>query len=260
MAGPLQDSAKRWRWASASRTGTSHINKGTRKQDALRCFIPRAFTANICAIVCDGAGSAPFGGEGASLICRVLSTAVSEHFSQSSSLPTEEVVLSWIDHARDRLATAAERRSVRRQTFASTLVMVLLAPDGALVIHTGDGAIVARDSSGLWQSLSWPENGEYASTTYFLTDDPSPRVRIASFQPEYDAFALFSDGIEDLALDQKANIPHEPFFRSMIAPLDRSEKQGRDQELSKSLGLFLDSQRVCDRTDDDKTLILISSK
>jgi serine/threonine protein phosphatase PrpC len=226
----------------------------------LRCVLYGESNPVLCAIVCDGAGSAPFGGEGASVICRILSSAVREHFEQTSSLPDDESIWNWIDHARDRLGVAAERKEVRRQAFASTLVMMLAAPQEIAVIHVGDGAAVARDISGGWHALSWPQNGEYASTTYFLTDDPSPRVRITRTDALYDAYALFSDGIEDLALDQKAAIAHEPFFRSMIAPLDRSPADGRDKSLSESLAGFLDSARVCDRTDDDKSLILISLK
>jgi serine/threonine protein phosphatase PrpC len=260
MAGPLQVEGKRWRWAAASCIGTSHLRKGTRKQDALRCVLYGDGNPVLCAIVCDGAGSAPFGGEGASVICRILSSAVREHFATTSSLPDDESIWSWIDRARDRLGIAAERKDVRRQAFASTLVMMLAAPEEIAVVHVGDGAAVARDLNGGWHSLSWPQNGEYASTTYFLTDDPSPRVRITRTDASFDAYALFSDGIEDLALDHRAAIAHEPFFRTMIAPLDRSPVDGRDKSLSESLGGFLNSARVCERTDDDKSLILISLK
>lgn len=215
---------------------------------------------SICAIVCDGAGSAPFGGEGASIICRVFSLGLREHFQSHTTLPTDEAVWTWIDDARDSLAAAAERRDTRRQAFASTLVLLVAIPDAILVAHVGDGAVVARRKDGGWVALSWPENGEYASTTFFLTDDPTPRVRITRHDPECDAFAIFSDGIEDLALDHRSQTPHEPFFRSMLAPLGRVDSNGRNLSLCNALAGFLDSDRVCDRTNDDKSLILISSR
>ncbi len=260
MAGPLPANDVRWRWAAASQIGTSHIRLGTRKQDALRCFLAGGEAAVLCAIICDGAGSATFGGEGASLICRVLSGSLRSHFRVARGLPADEVVWSWIDFARDRLAIAAEGRETRRQAFASTLVMLVAALEGVLVVHVGDGAAVARDNAGAWHSLSWPENGEYASTTYFLTDDPAPKVRISRHETGFDAFALFSDGIENLALDQKALIPHEPFFRHMISPLDQTPTTGKSLSLSAALADFLGSGRVCERTDDDKSLILISTQ
>jgi hypothetical protein len=44
----------------------------------------------------------------------------------------------------------------------------------------------------------------------------------------------------------------------MIAPLDNLDGTGRDAGLSKALGSFLSSPRVCEKTDDDKSLILVS--
>jgi len=245
-----------WRWAAASKIGTSHVKQGTRKQDAYACFEPAP--ATLCAIVCDGAGSAQFGGQGASVICRSLITGLREHFRQGRELPSDELIWSLIDQARDMLSAAAEKRYLSRRAFASTLLLAIASKAEALTVHVGDGAIVARDSQGCWRALSWPENGEYASTTYFLTDDPSPRARIVRWVEKFDAFAVFSDGIEDLALDQKAQTAHEPFFRSMSKPLDTSTETGRSVGLSRALTDFLGSERVCERTDDDKTLILAS--
>jgi hypothetical protein len=175
-------------------------------------------------------------------------------------LPTDEDIWGWIDLARDRLAVAAERRATRRQAFASTLVLLAATEDSLLIVHVGDRAVVAREKGAAWDVLSWPENGEYASTTYFLTDDPAPKVRICRLAADFDAYAVFSDGIENLALDQKAMIPHEPFFRSMMTPLDAVADMGKSAGLSEALANFLNSKRVCERTDDDKSLILASAR
>jgi hypothetical protein len=260
MAGPSPDKPARWRWAAASQIGTSHSRLGTRKQDAACCFLAGPSSSVLCAIVCDGAGSAAFGGQGASLICRALSIGLKTHFRAHDELPTDDDVWGWIDVVRDKLALAAEHKATRRQAFASTLVLLAVVEKGVLIAHVGDGAVVARDNDGTWRALSWPENGEYASTTYFVTDDPAPRVRILRLAADFDAYGVFSDGIEDLALDQKAIIPHEPFFRSMMAPLDAAAHAGKSASLSEALSNFLNSERVCARTDDDKSLILASGR
>ena len=260
MAGRSPVSRMAWRWASASKIGTSHLRTGTRKQDALHCFLAGREESALCALVCDGAGSASFGGEGASLISRVISVSLREHFQTQTSLPTDDEVWGWIDQARDLLAEAAAHRSCTRREFASTLVLLVVSGAQALAVHVGDGAIVVRGQAGEWRALTWPENGEYASTTYFLTDDPSPRVRITRHPADFDAAAVFSDGIETLALDLAAEIPHEPFFRTMIGPLDAAKAEGRVRGLSDALGKFLESPRVCDRTDDDKSLIVASAR
>jgi hypothetical protein len=260
MVGPSPADRARWRWVIASQIGTSHIRLGTRKQDAARCFIADGRSPALCVLVCDGAGSAAFGGQGATLIGRVVTTGLKEHFRSRERLPTDQEIWAWVDHARDRLALAADRKATRRRNFASTMIMLVVTDKGLVVAHVGDGAAVARGRDGTWRVLSWPESGEYASTTYFLTDDPAPRLRIARFEPEFDACAVFSDGIEDLALDYRSTLPHQPFFRSMMIPLDTASALGKESSLSAALARFLGSDRVCARTDDDKSLILASSR
>lgn len=251
----------RWRWAAASQIGTSHVRLGTRKQDAIKTFTlkDRSGKEILCAMVCDGAGSAQYGGEGASLTCRLISQAIRNHFSIADSIPDKTEIWSWIDSVRDTMLLASEKRAVARKSFACTLLLLVTRETEGIIVHIGDGAVVGRNQTGQWEALTWPENGEYASSTYFITDDPAPRVRFVENKAFYNAYALFSDGIEDLALDHKAMTAHTPFFTSMLRPLDESKKEGKDQDLSTALAVFLNSDRVCERTDDDKSLILLSS-
>lgn len=250
----------KWRWAAASEIGTAHLRLGTRKQDAMACFSTGADRALLCAIVCDGAGSAEYGGEGASVVCRTMTEATRAYFNLRSTKPDDETIWTWIDLARDRLATAAQGRGKVRRDFASTLVMFIAGHDEVLIIHVGDGAVVARRAGEGWSTLSPPENGEYASTTFFLTDDPLPRLRIQRFSEAFTAFAIFTDGIENFVLDYRSAEPHAPFFEPMLRPLDRVDEGGRHAKLSDALADFLSGPRVCEKTDDDKTLILISSQ
>lgn len=250
----------RWRWAAASEIGTSHIKLGTRKQDAYSSFLAGKNDEVFCGIVCDGAGSASFGGEGASLVCRTFSSALRKHYrTKKNDFPSEEEIWDWLDLSRDRLSVAAETRGVERRAFASTLVLLIARKGAQMVVHVGDGAVAGRDRAGEWQALSWPENGEYASTTYFVSDDPAPKARIVRSDSEMNGFAIFTDGIEDLALDMIGLRPHGPFFRTMMSPLDKLENSGKDRGLSKALANFLSGARVCEKTDDDKSLILVSA-
>jgi len=253
----LLRASPRWRWAVASRIGTSHVRMGTRKQDAYR--VTRINSEVLCAVVSDGAGSATFGGQGASLLCRILISNFREWFDSNEDLPNDDVVLCWLDLIRDQLSEAAERRGVTRRQFAATLIVLLIHKNHVLALQVGDSALVAR-KNGIWQALCWPENGEFASTTYFITDDPEIRLHTFHLDLEYDAFALFSDGIESVALEQATQQPFARFFDPMIRPVDQSAGEGRLAELSASLASYLDSPALCERTDDDKTLVLISCK
>lgn len=254
MAG-LSRADRRWRWAAASRIGTSHQRLGTRKQDAYS--VHTLDHGALCAVVSDGAGSASHGGEGASLTCRVLLCAFRTWFRQHARLPDDEQLYNWIDDLRGRLATAASKRSLTRRQFAATLVLLVVHDTDVLALHVGDSALVARRQDA-WEAVCWPENGEFASTTYFVTDDPDIRLRITRLPFEYDAFALFSDGLDSIALDHVAQLPYPRFFDPMIKPIDDAQGSRRLSDLSEMLGRYLDSERICERTDDDKTLILVS--
>jgi hypothetical protein len=255
MVGPLRANQRRWRWAAASRIGTSHLRSGTRKQDAYS--IARLPQGALCLVVSDGAGSASHGGQGASLVCRLLTANFRSWFAVHSRFPDREEVMGWIDELRDRFAVVAHNRGLTRRQFAATLVMLVIKDSEMLALQIGDSAMVGR-REGCWEAICWPENGEFASTTYFIVDDPEVRLRTASLPLAYDAFALFSDGIENVALDHLNAHPHAGFFDPMIRPIDQANESGRLTKLSHALGRYLESPALCERTDDDKTLILLS--
>jgi len=244
-----------WRWAAASQIGTSHIRNGVRLQDAYAVSVME--NDSIFAIVSDGAGSAEFSAFGAWLVCRSLTTRFRDWFRKNSELPDDELLCEWIDEIRDRIAVVAERRESTPRQFASTLAAVITTPTEMLTLHVGDSAVVGRRENE-WDVLCWPENGEYASTTYFVTDDPEPRLNIARHPREHDAFALFSDGVGDLALSHSEQAASLQFFNPMLRPVDNAIGLGRLPELSAKLRTYLAGPAICERTDDDKTLILIS--
>ena len=236
-----------WTWASARRRGTSHVRTGLPCQDALRCL---SVGDTLVAVICDGAGSAAHGGLGAGLAAKTIASAA----AANGDLADDDRVRSWIGEARAAIADGAARRDATPRDFATTLVACVANADGAVLALVGDGAVVVRDGDG-WRAPDWPQNGEYASTTYFLTDE-ALRLRIVRLDAAPDAIALFSDGLERLALDFAAKTPHAPFFDAMIRPVAASTAVGRDIKVSRSLAAWLDSEAVNARTDDDKSLIL----
>jgi hypothetical protein len=173
-------------------------------------------------------------------------------------LPTLEDLEGWVDEVRDCIYRTAELRGKEARDFAATMICAISDGRTTLCAHIGDGAVVLRErSTGRWVVGSWPDHGEYASTTTFVTDQPAAKLRVSYVECQVDVIAAFSDGIERLVLDMAAKAPAEGFFGVMALPVLTSEvASGRDHALSKHLKAFLGSEQVCARTDDDKTLII----
>jgi hypothetical protein len=107
----------------------------------------------------------------------------------------------------------------------------------------------------------WPQRGEYANTTHFLTDeDALERLHIEPFVGKVSDIALMTDGLEPLALHYASKSVHEPFFHGMFQPLLDADGAEEINHLSASLERFLSSERVGSRTDDDVSLILATCR
>lgn len=251
-----------WTWIAASCRGSSHERSGLRLQDAQSCFVAKNDERDvIVAIVSDGAGTASHGGQGASLICRSIGLVARQHFSSTSAFPSDAQFETWVDYARDRILLVAQRRGLNPRDFAATLICAISDGDESLIAHVGDGCAALRDDTmAQWVAASWPDHGEYASTTSFLTDEDSLKLRLTRYVGAVNAVALFSDGLERLALDFVAKQPFAGFLDAIFRPVAESKSQGRDRALSVQLREFLRRPAINERTDDDKTLLLAVRK
>ena len=202
-----------WRWACASVKGTSHIQSGEPREDAYS--VSQIGDETIFAIVSDGAGSAKFGRQGARLTCRFLKACFRDRLRGQREIPSDEELRRWVDDLRDRIADKAHKRMSAFQQYAATLAAILISPSNLVTMQIGDSAIVGRRGAE-WNVLCWPENGEYASSTYFITDSPELRLNIKRHSLEYDAFALFTDGVGDLALSQLEQVAHAQLFSQIM--------------------------------------------
>lgn len=250
--------ASSWRWAGAKATGTSHLRADRGCDDNGGCVIVgRQQDEALAIVVSDGAGSAAHSSIGSRLICRrfLRSAAAFFKIGGGTSSLSDETLRQWLDEIRDALTVSSLRLEVERRQLAATLVGCLVDDDGAVFVHIGDGAGVFRmaDTSA-WRVATWPSTGEYASTTYFVTDDPEPRLVVTRIEGKIDHVAVFTDGLERLILDFTNRVAHRPFFDGIFAPFAAGRR--RDRVLSKNIERFLDSPKICERTDDDKTLVL----
>ena len=257
MAGLLPDNGSRWTWVAARSVGTSHIKAGKGCDDFGACLEISGRTGPVLvAVASDGAGSAIHSSKGSWITSRVFVRSAFDYFATGHDLTelSYEVVRGWLDDIRDRIGVAASRVSATRRDFAATLVGCLISTDSSVFIHIGDGAAVykARGETD-WKVPTWPAQGEYAATTFFVTDDPEPYCQFAIVTEQIDQIAAFSDGLERLALQFSTKSAFAPFFETVFAPLNNSAP-GNNRVLSRALKGFLDGPAVCEKTDDDKTL------
>jgi hypothetical protein len=246
-----------WTWAAASRCGTSHARGGGRREDAFACGTQASGRSPLVAVLCDGAGSAPRGRHGAALVARIVSLKARAYGEAGVGALSNALIRSWLAEARLAIGDAAAKRQLAMRDFATTLVCALSDGEETLVAHVGDGAVVVQDAADhQWHVVSWPSHGEYASTTFFITDEPEPRLSLHRRVGRLSALVAFTDGVERLALDFAEQRAHAAFFNGIVGPIVASDARGRDGALCAALARYLDGAAVNARTDDDKTLVV----
>ncbi|HOT93457.1 MAG TPA: PP2C family serine/threonine-protein phosphatase [Anaerolineae bacterium] len=244
-----------WQAIGASVQGTSHIRAGIPCQDAHGHRI-----LGHCAIaaVADGLGSASKAAEAAKQVVEVAMDTLAK--SLVNALPSDAD--GWIKtmrevfaYVRQALEQTALSDALPLRDYGTTLIVTVVTQDWLAVGHIGDGAVVALFADDTLSLVSSPQRGEYANETIPLTaPDALTLAHFSVFQSPVKAVALLTDGLQNLSLNLAAGTPFAPFF----APFFEVITQTLDSaEASRQLAEFLGSERVCARTDDDKTLVVV---
>lgn len=234
-----------WKLVFGSVPGTSHVQAGFPCQDYCSGAV---FGTTLVAACADGAGSAE--------LSQLGSKAAVDRFMEVAScdsMPATEQIEAWVDAARGHLLEKAAGRGSTPRQLACTFLAALVGDGWAAFVQVGDGLIVFDGPDG-YNVAFWPDNGEYANTTRFLSeDDFRQHLRVEIVERHVSELAVLTDGLQMLALDIAGAKVHDRFF----APLFKAVRYGPDEAaLRVSLVEFLKSKRVSDRTDDDKTLLL----
>jgi hypothetical protein len=247
-----------WQVIGAAVQGLSHQKQGLPCQDALeyRC-LPGGI---LLVALADGAGSAAHSEQGARTAVQVAVDALA--LKLESSQPAEccewvEVFWETFESARAALIRLAGERDEPLRDFATTLTCLTAMPTQLIVGQLGDGAVVARGKDGILNTVTTLQRGEYANETYFLTQEQAlEQVAIQVMDLPVQALAVMSDGLTRLALKRPTNEPHQPFFEPLFAFVEAAVLPNDGSQAKETLTAFLASPRVCERTDDDKALVL----
>lgn len=248
-----------WRFAGASVTGTSHHRTGTSCQDAHEArIIGTGADGPVLVLACaDGAGSAELGLEGARMACARVMELAAELVAEGAGVRQMDdgMLPYWVEQAAETIAVQAGITGRRPREYACTLLVAVIDDYGAAFSQVGDGAIVVGGREG-YAPVFWPQTGQYANTTYFITDPVDSRSVYSEVRsPGPEDAALFTDGLQALALRFADRAAHDPFFHLFFPPL-RAQPAGEADDLRTELEAFLSSEPVNQRTDDDKTLVI----
>ena len=160
--------------------------------------------------------------------------------------------------ARTSVEAEASVREASVRDLASTLIVVVATPELIATAQIGDGAIIISDKQDNLVALTVPQSGEFINqTTFLISPEALDTAQVNIWNGNVANLAMFSDGLQMLALKMPSGSPHIPFFH----PLFGFVSQLTDETLAKEeLERFLKSPRVTQRTDDDLTILLASLK
>lgn len=249
-----------WRSIVRSVQGESHVADDIPCQDSSRMRVLEGKSAGtLVACVADGAGSAKHSAVGSLVVCNAIVECVDAYLEAHGTIADldESQIIQWCDVARQRLDEEAKVRESRSAEFATTLCAAILSPTGSCFFQIGDGAIVL-EQKGVHGVVFWPESGEYINTTTFLTSkEYRDRLQLYVTESIFCNVAMFTDGIDRIALRFDSQTPHSPFFEPLFQALRTLPDW---QSLGDKLEGFLRSPSVSSRSDDDKTLLLAARK
>lgn len=242
-----------WRVIGASVQGVSHIKSGQPCQDAHAWSVLPNGT--LIAAVADGAGSAALAEVGATLAVQTVVDFLRRECIENE-VPVNEaawqtLLFEALKAARQRLEDEAQTRACALRDLAATLIAAVVTAELAATAHVGDGAAVLHTRTELLL-LAAPQASEYVNeTTFLVSADYLNVAQFSCWQGRARQLALFTDGLQRLALQMPLQKPHAPFFTPLFQFVANAGAEADAQ-----LEAFLRSPRIAERADDDLTLLL----
>lgn len=246
-----------WKVLNQRAVGTSHAKTGAPCQDAesIGRHIDAKGDEYLVVVCADGAGSAAHAEDGSAEACAAAQEFIA--IDLRDGLPSNEAELHiiasrWLESISGAIGDLAAARGIIPRDLASTLLLAVAGPNVSIFAQVGDGAIVVSDGTAC-DVVFWPERGEYANQTVFVSDPASLLKAQLAIRPAVDEFSVLTDGLQSMALTYATKTAHAPFFLPMFRTLRAAEDPA---SLQGELRKFLESEPVNERTDDDKTLVL----
>lgn len=211
-------SGSHYRVAGTVATGRSHAAANTPCQDRIGSNRREDMAAIALA---DGAGSRARSEYGAAIAVRSALRLLTTQFDELYMLCEQDPAAARA-FIHKRLMRALQRQAKRLQcdesALASTLLCAAHKGDRFVAAHLGDGVIARVNTQGVASTLSHPDNGEYANTTYFITD-PSALNKIRLYHgsdtSDLAGLVLMSDGCAESLYEKSTGMPAQAVTKLM---------------------------------------------
>ena len=240
--------------ACAFVAGRSHLKTQTPCQDYVAA---RESNEVTCISLADGAGSRARSEIGARVAVTATLAFVCKNFEslwQNMDKHNAKAAQRLIYRCLDAFKRKSAKVGGDINDFACTLSFVAYSRGRYLAGHLGDGVIASLDADGQLQTLSHPENGEFANTTLFLTDNKAAS-RLRLYRGQIDAktgFAIMSDGTAESLYHKSSGVPAPAIQKLLEWNATLPRKKMRDV-----LGDNL-QQSIASKTGDDCSIGLLS--
>lgn len=210
------DRSYSYRTSCAQFTGRSHVHSGAPCQDYVAARAQRDFA---CVALADGAGSKAHSEYGARAVVKAVTRVLADRFEELWSLPAYQATEIVLQHCLQALERETFRQRCSLSDLASTLLFVAHSKGRYLAGHLGDGCIIHQQEDGQIVVLSHPENGEYANTTFFVTD-ASAHSRLRLYRDECGqgaGFVVMSDGTAESLYRRSDRAPASNAIRQILS-------------------------------------------
>jgi serine/threonine protein phosphatase PrpC len=254
-----------WKAILGNATGTSHLSAKKPYQDWGDLDFVYQEDA-IIGVVADGAGSAARSEEGAQCAVESMIFYLQEH-QEWKTLVDEQSTRHFfeqaVQHTFQRIKSLADSKEYFIEDLNCTLLAFIATPRIIISMQVGDGLVIVRHgTSEKYQLIFQPDEGENYGETTFLTSKNLYNSLQTNYQEIEQPIFIFlsTDGIQRIAAKYEVFesgkiewIPFTPFLRNLEEHIESAVDL---YEAEKKLVDFLESEKVNNKTDDDKTILM----
>lgn len=210
-----------------------------------------------CIALADGAGSKFYSHLGAKIVTRKLVEICLSEFDKIDALINDhppKAAEYLVDRMRKTLSPVSVKKKIAVSDMACTLIFFSCKEGRYIAGHIGDGVLFLRND-GKISVLSEPQNGEYANSTYFVTDSNAAskfRVYSGLLGRKFGVMAM-SDGSAE-SLWSKQNKTPSVAAQRMFEWFDRMPIRKMNEIIQINL-----EQVIRQKTTDDCSLVMMTN-